>query len=137
MRAFLGKAGYYRKYIAHYAALARPLSDVLQKDTFPDLKDKDHFQPSPEMEQAFATLMNALLSKPILAFPDFSASAQPFIVDTDWSQTNGAIGCCLMQEQQGQERVIAYAAKRLDSTQLNNSPTKGELYAAMFAIQHF
>ena len=137
VRAFLGKAGYYRKYIAHYAAIARPLSDVLQKDTFPDLKDKDHFEPSPEMEQAFATLKNALLSKPILAFPDFSASAQPFIVDTDWSQTNGAIGCCLMQEQQGQERVIAYAAKRLDSTQLNYSPTKGELYAAMFAIQHF
>ena len=42
-----------------------------------------------------------------------------------------------MQEQHGKERVIAYAAKRLDSTQLNYAPTKGELFAAMFAMKHF
>ena len=137
VRAFLGKAGYYRKYIANYAAIARPLSDVLQKETFPDLKDKDPFPPSEERTQAFQKLKQALLSKPILAFPDFSTTAKPFVVDTDWSQTNGAIGCCLSQEQDGLERVIAYAAKRLDSTQLNYAPTKGELYAAMFAMKHF
>ena len=135
--AFLGKAGYYRKYIRDYAAVARPLPDVLQTDTFPDLKDKDPFSSTESMLKAFQTLKAALLTEPVLAFPDFSPHAKPFILDTDWSQSNGAIGCCLMQEQHGKERVIAYAAKRLDSTQLNYAPTKGELYAAMFAMKHF
>ena len=137
VRAFLGKAGYYRKYIKDYAAIARPLTDVLQADTFPDLKDKDPIPISAEMKQSFETLKTALLQEPILAFPDFSKDAKPFILDTDWSQSNGAIGCCLMQEQNGHERVIAYAAKRLDSTQLNYAPTKGELFAAMFGMKHF
>ena len=137
VRAFLGKAGYYRKYIRDYAAVARPLTDVLQTDTFPDLKDKDPFTPTEAMLKAFDTLKSALLAEPILAFPDFGPNAKPFILDTDWSQSNGAIGCCLMQEQHGKERVIAYAAKRLDSTQLNYAPTKGELFAAMFAMKHF
>ena len=137
VRAFLGKAGYYRKYIRDYAAIARPLTDVLQADAYPDLKDKDLFEPTPQLVRAFETLRQALLEAPILAFPDFSKQAKPFILDTDWSQTNGAIGCCLMQEQGDHERVIAFAAKRLDSTQLNYSPTKGELFAAMFGMKHF
>ena len=52
-----------------------------------------------------------LLSAPILAYPQFHG--KPFILDTDFSVDPGAIGGVLSQEQDGQERVIAYGTRRL------------------------
>ena len=58
--------------------------------------------------QAFRKLKQLLLTAPILAYPQFHG--KPFILDTDFSADPGAIGGVLSQEQDGQERVIAYGA---------------------------
>ena len=50
---------------------------------------------------------------------------------------NGAIGACLSQKQEGKERVIAYAAKKLSKSQLNYAPAKGELYTVIYFISYF
>ena len=71
----------------------------------------------------------------MLAYPQFE-SKEPFILDTDWSLENGAIGACLSKRQQGKERVIAYAAKKLSKEQQNYAPTKGELFAVIYFIDH-
>ena len=88
------------------------------------------------MQESFENLKAALLTAPILAYPKFD-SPNPFILDTDWSMENGAIGACLSQKQEGKERVIAYAAKKLSKSQLNYAPTKGELYAVIYFIDYF
>ena len=133
VRVFLGKMGYYRRFIFEYAKIARPLFEKLNKD---GSKDKEKFTPSNELIESFEKLKSSLLNAPILAYPRFK-SEEPFILDTDWSMDNGAIGACLSQKQDGKERVIAYAAKKLSKSQLNYAPTKGELYAVIFFIDHF
>ncbi|GBG67171.1 hypothetical protein CBR_g84835 [Chara braunii] len=85
VRAFLGLASYYRHFIKGFAAIARPLTNVLRKD-----------QPlrwDAECQQAFATLIDALATTPILIRPDPS---KQFILITDWQPE--AISAILAQK---------------------------------------
>ena len=58
-------------------------------------------------------------------------------MDTDFSVDPGAIGGVLSQEQDGQERVIAYGARRLQPRERNYASTKGELLAVIFFLQYY
>ena len=140
IRAFLGKAGYYRRFIKDYAALAGPLYDAT---TYPEVEedgrskksmDKDTLNITPTMIKAFQRLKQALTTAPILAYPDFK-STEPFILDTDWSLENNAVGGVLSQKQNGEERVICYGAKKLSPSQANYPSTKGELCAIIIFLQ--
>ena len=64
IRIFLGKTGYYRRFIFNYAQIAKPLFEKLVKD---GVHDKQEFTPSPELKKSFETLKKALISAPILA----------------------------------------------------------------------
>ena len=132
-RAFLGKMSYYRRFIPNFAAKARPLTDKLSQD---GTTDKQQFEPSEEFKNSFEILKKALLEAPILAYPQFDSS-EPFLLDTDWSFENSAIGGVLGQKQDGKERVIAYAAHKLNKHQQNYGPTKGELYAVIFFLHYW
>jgi transposase InsO family protein len=138
LRSFLGKVGYYRRFIADYAKKAKPLLDALiTPDGCTDKSGKRKLSITPEMRKAHETLRKALCSAPVLAYPYFSPDAGPFIVDTDWSQDHGAIGGVLSQEQDGQEKVIAYGAKKLTASQRNYAATKGELFALLYFLKHW
>ena len=131
VRAFLGKIGYYRRFIKDYASIAAPLYDLLKypenvEDKSKAKLDKEEIPVTPAMEKSFSKLKKCLISAPILAYPDFRSSS-PFILDTDWSKDNNAVGGVLSQVQDGRERVIAYGAKKLSPSQANYSATKGEL----------
>ncbi len=63
IREFLGLAGYYRRFIADFSKIARPLNDLLKKGV--------DFIWGPEQENSFQELKGRLCEAPILAFPDF------------------------------------------------------------------
>jgi hypothetical protein len=74
LRAFLGLAGYYRKFIKNYGIISRPLTDLLKKNV--------QFTWTPQLQMCFDTLKQALISAPVLALPNFK---QPFTIEADAS----------------------------------------------------
>ncbi|KAL0281943.1 UNVERIFIED_CONTAM: Retrovirus-related Pol polyprotein from transposon.6 [Sesamum radiatum] len=63
LRAFLGLTGFYRRFVRHYSAITRPLTDLLKSNSF--------IWP-PSAMQAFHALKTAMTSLPVLTLPDFS-----------------------------------------------------------------
>ncbi|KAH9086314.1 hypothetical protein LEN26_020244 [Aphanomyces euteiches] len=103
VRAFLGLAGYFRRFIKGFAAISRPLEK---------LKTAKVFQWNHECDEALNILKRKLVSPPILAYPDFD---EPFFILVDACPV--AVGAVLMQRQDNRDRVIAYASQALDATQ--------------------
>ncbi len=132
MLAFLGKCGYYRRFIADYATISAPLIQYTQKDQPEEIPCL--WQDAAAVK-AFQAMKQKLMSAPILACPQFHG--KPFIIDTDFSVDPGAIGGVLSQEQEGQERVIACCARRLLPRKRNYASTKGELLAVIFFLQYY
>jgi hypothetical protein len=127
VRTFLGKTGYYRRFMENYAEIAGPLTDILKQD---GTDDRAPFDQTPQRIKLFEQLKSNLLHLPILAYPRFD-SKHLFILDTDWSQENRAVGAVLSQFQDGKERVIPYGASKLTVAQ----STKGEMAAAIIYIR--
>lgn len=75
MRSFLGLCSYYRRFIAGFSSIAKPLFRLTEKG--------EVFKWNTEYNEAFEKLKCHLTSAPILAHPDFSL---PFVLDTDASQ---------------------------------------------------
>jgi len=128
MRQFIGKTSYYRRFIKNFAHIAGPLHDVTGKSE----DEKAPIEMTPAMWKAFLELRQALTKAPILAHPRFEPQDPPFILDTDFSYENRAIGGVLSQEQEGHERPIIFGGKKLSSSQMNYSATKGELVAFLY-----
>ena len=127
-RVFLGKVGYYRRFIKNYSKIARPWTDVTGVERTGDVAadkaaEKAPLKITPEMRSSFTELKGRLVQAPILAYPRFNSN-EPFILDTDWSQESGTIGGVLSQVQDGKERAILYGAKKLAKSQDNYAPTK-------------
>ena len=125
LRTFLGLAGYYRKFIPGFATIATPLTELTQRSA--------KFVWLEKHQQAFLSLKNYLCSAPILAYPQFT---KPFIVQTDASDVG--LGAILAQiDDEGKERVIAYASRTLSRRERNYSAMEKEALAVVFAVQHF
>jgi hypothetical protein len=125
VRGFLGLAGYYRKFVKGFAKRSAPLTELLRKGVA--------YKWTNRQEEAFEDLKNCLISTPIRVYPDFN---EPFILLTDASTV--AIGAILSQkDQQGNERVIAYASRQLRPAEKNYYATELECLAVVWSIKHF
>ena len=82
--------------------------------------------------EAFDKLKRALVSAPILAYPNFR---EPFLLFVDASSTG--IGFTLAQIQNGKELVIAYNARGLNKAEQNYSTTEREALALVEGIKKF
>jgi hypothetical protein len=85
LQSFLGLAGYYRKFVRNFGIISQPLTNLLKKHCL--------FVWTRDLDIAFATLKQALVSALVLALPNF---AKPFVLGTDAS--DGGIGAILMQD---------------------------------------
>lgn len=126
LRAFVGLATYYRKFVPGFARVAEPLTALTRKGV--------PYEWTPSCEQAFQALKQKLVEAPILAYPSPDPDA-PFVLDTDASDM--ALGAVLSQVQGGTERVIAYASKTLSAPQRNYCTTYKELLAVVLFVKHF
>jgi len=62
--SFLGHAGFYRQFIKDFSKIAKPMSNLLNKDVV-FLFDEDCLK-------AFNTLKTSLVSAPVITTPDWS-----------------------------------------------------------------
>lgn len=136
LRAFLGLAGYYRRFIKNFAQIAAPLNSMMwgtsKRRSQPVAGKQVGWAWGAAQEAAFKKLKESLLQAPILAYADFQL---PFVLYTDASQTG--LGAVLAQVQEGRERVISYASRSLRPTERNDknySSFKLELLALKWAI---
>jgi transposase InsO family protein len=133
LRSFLGLCGYYRRFIKDYAQLVIPLEKLCNttwnKKT---RKKKTEVTFEPNHEEAFMKLKKTLTSPPVLAFP---TAMGKFILDTDAS--HDTIGAVLSQLQNGQEKVIAYASKRMTQSQRQYCITRKELFSVYYFVTYF
>ncbi|XP_063760148.1 uncharacterized protein LOC134878197 [Eleginops maclovinus] len=133
---FLGFAGYYRRYVQGYSALAAPLYRLTSGDPRKKKRGgKRSVDPDPpflwtnECEEAFQSLKRKLMTAPVLGYPDYSL---PFLLQTDAS--GGGLGAVLAQVQDGAERVIAYASRGLSPAETRYPAHKLEFLALKWAV---
>ena len=61
IQSFLGLAGYYRRFIVNFSKIAKPMTELLKKDT--------KFKWTEECEASFQELKKRLVTSPVLILP--------------------------------------------------------------------
>ncbi|MCG8033357.1 MAG: DDE-type integrase/transposase/recombinase, partial [Candidatus Thiodiazotropha taylori] len=123
-RSFIGLAAYYKRFIASFGEICKPLYQLSEKNR--------KFVWTNDCQYAFDTLKEKLSTAPILAYP---VLGKDFILDTDASQFT--VGAILSQEYDGKERVVAYMSKTMNKHELQYCTTRKELLAVVTALKHF
>ena len=141
VHSFVGLASYYRRFIPNFAKWAGPLhrliilaatqqkvrQGIMKKSEIPE------FVWSQECQEGFDNLKKALISAPILAYPDYS---KPFILETDASLKG--LGAVLSQKgDDNTVQVIAYTSRSLrpgEKSMRDYSSAKIELLALKWSV---
>ena len=124
LKSFLGLANYYRRFIKGFSEIASPLNGLTKKDV--------KFFWSESCAVAFDRLKRALISAPVLAFPNFD---EQFLLYVDASSTG--IGFALAQVENGKKVVIAYNGRGLNQAERNYTTTEREALALVEGIKKF
>jgi transposase InsO family protein len=123
--SFLCSVNYYRTLIPNYGRITSELYKMCEGKS-------RHCQWSSSLLKSFTDLKQALISAPILAFPNFKL---PFHIQTDAS--NNAIGAVLLQKADEFFKPIAFASRKLSETEKRYSATERELLALVYAYDQF
>jgi hypothetical protein len=126
-RRFMGMANFYKPFIKDFATIAAPITDLLSttKKCMWTVK----------ADKAFLELKTKLVSRPVLANPNFDL---PWFLHIDASDYG--IGGVLMQPESAENpglvnKVIAYFSQNLTSTQRKYSATERECLGVLLAIE--
>ncbi len=133
VQQFLGLANFFRQLIPRFQTFAGHLSALVP----PSHPWKCGPLP-PAADTAFRELKAALLTRPVVTFPQPN---RPFTLATDASAGDdanpGGLGAVLTQHIDGHDRVIAYASRALRSHEKKQSAFQLELQAVIWALEHF
>lgn len=124
VRRFVAFMNYYRRFIANFAELTKPLTNLTRK--------RIEFNWSPECEKSFQTLKEKLLTPPILKYPNYEKEFNLIVDASDF-----ACGAVLTQEYDNMDMPIAYVSKCFNKGEKNKPPIEKELLAVHFAITQF
>ncbi|KAG9508863.1 Retrovirus-related Pol polyprotein from transposon 17.6, partial [Fragariocoptes setiger] len=123
VRRFLGMAGY-RRFVANFARIAQPLSELTRKDVVFDWGEAQ--------QSVFDRLKEALTSGPILVHFCDRAKLQ---IKTDDSLIG--LGAVLLQSETDGRHPVAYASRRTSRSEVNLSATELEGLGIVWAVEYF
>ena len=126
VRAFLGLAGYYRRFVPDFSTIAAPLTELTTK------RVTDKVVWTNECEFAFHRLKEALTTGTVLRLPDVD---RDFVLRTDASD-NG-LGAVLLQEHDGMLHPVAYGSKKLKQEEKHYTVSEKECLAVVFGVTKF
>ena len=125
VQKFLGFANFYRRFIPNYAGLAKPLTQLLRKDT--------PFTWNEPQNSAFTEIRSILVSEPTIAIP---SPDKDFLIQTDASKHT--IAAVLYQPDKDRNlQPVAYFSKTLNPAQQNYDIYNRELLAIIEALHHW
>ena len=120
LRAFLGLASYYRKFIPEFAHLTAPLVMLLKKNA--------RWKWEEEQKRAVRSLVGLLSSAPILAHFDESL---PTEIHTDASHLG--LGAVLAQKADGEVKPVAFLSRSLSEAEAKYHSNELECLALVWA----
>lgn len=120
LRSFLGVCNYSRQFIENYANIAKPLSELLKKDT--------QFVWTDRQQQAMQVLKEKLCTAPCLAYPDY-------MKEVGFLESCLSAGLYQMHDQD--RRVVAYGSRTLLVAELKYNDCEKALLATVWAFKHF
>ena len=132
LRKFLGFCNYYRKFIKNYSGISAPLEGMLSNIDKKKSEKQIIIEWKENLKDSFDALKERLCSPPVLSFP---RAGSEFILDTDASFEG--IGAVLSQSQDGEERVISYASRKLNKHERSYCITRKELLAVYHFVNYF
>ena len=118
IRSFIGLAGYYQRFIENFSKIAKPMMELLKKDT--------KFKWTEECEASFQELKKRLTSAPVLILQDIR---KDFQVYCDASRLGH--GGVLMQD----GKIVSYASRQLRPHELNYVTHDLELASVVHALK--
>ncbi len=127
VRAFLGLANFYRKYIYRFSVIAAPLYQLLKEEK------RDDFSWTPECEQAFQALKLALVNPPVLVYPDMS---KEFFLSTDACR-NGIAYILSQKDDLNHDRVISYGGRSLSKCEQSYPISELEALAVVAGVKEY
>ena len=128
VRCFLGFTNYYRKFMFHYAQIAKPLNELTSGENA-SKKNKD-VEWIPKHQESFKQLKELSSKSPVLTYADYK---RPFKVYTDASKKG--LGAVLAQRQEdGSEPAIAFVSRTLSKAEKRYDTHKSEFLALKWAI---
>lgn len=127
LRSFLGLAGYYRRFVKGFSALAAPLHNLTHTaDGSPP------YEWTATHQHAFDALRTALKQAPVLALPD---PDRQYVVHTDASDF--ATGAVLQQDFGDGLRPIAFMSHKLSEAETRYPTHDKEMLAIMMMLSEW
>ena len=144
LQSFLGFCGYYRRFIANYSAIVRPLTDLTRgyepprrgrpKQTEQGKRYLSKAEPfgdrwTSACTESFQKIKTCLVEAPVLAFAD---PTRPYVLHVDASFDG--LGAVLNQEYPNGLRPVAFASRKLSASERNYPVHQLEFLALKWAV---
>ncbi|KAF8751567.1 hypothetical protein RHS01_08148 [Rhizoctonia solani] len=125
VQSFLGFANFLRRFVANFSHMARPLHNLVKKDTAWKWDTKE--------QEAFQGLKNAITNAPVLCHAD---PAKPYFLETDAS--GAALGSILSQRQEdGRLHPLGFLSESFKGAEQNYNTHDKELLAIIRSFEYW